>query len=82
MDEKIGLELIKQIIQNRQKVGKDPWPTFMAIDYKFIEQHFGSLAALWIQEQRDLDMLRMIEVYKKNPLIKDKLSILETAIIK
>ena len=81
MGEDIGLELIQQIVKNRAKVGKNPWEQFIAIDYGFIEKHFGTQAAVWAQEQRDIDMTKMIEVFQKNPKIKEAIEDVEKRII-
>lgn len=81
MEEKVGLELIKQIVKNRTKVGKNPWEQFIAIDYGFIEKHFGTQAAIWAQEQRDIDMTKMIEVFQKNPIIKEAVEVVEKKLI-
>lgn len=74
MNEKIGIELLKQVCNLAQKDGHNPWERFISIDAAFIAKHFGNLAAVWALQQRDLDMTNMITRIQTIPLVKSAIS--------
>ena len=55
INDEVGLELFKKIIERELKNGKNPWLIFTPIDTNFITEHFGSLAASYALEQRNND---------------------------
>ncbi len=77
MKESAGKELLQQIIKNRQKNGKDPWLTFVSVDYDFIKKHYGILAADWAVQQRDVDMTDLKNRMLTIPNIKEAVEIKE-----
>ena len=82
MDEKVGIEVLQQIIKQAQKDGKNPWERFISIDAAFIAKHFGNLVAVWALQQRDLDMTNMITRVQTIPSVKTAVTLVEKSLVK
>lgn len=55
-DKKQGLYILKEHVERFERNGTNPWIMF-SLDYEFIKEYFGELAAEWAKERKHQEMI-------------------------